>query len=320
MPALAGGFEQDVGSVDVGLDEGAGVLDRAVDVGLGSEVDDRLTAGDRPGDGGRVGDVALDEVDGARRDGREVLGPARVGELVEDDDPVVGSLREMAADVGGADEPGPAGYEQFHPREPIRSKPASAKWGHRKQSTQAIWWHRVPQVLIEIAARSTGEGEGIRMTVPRTVSLGLAGMLALAALVLALAPAAATVAPKLTIEGNCDDYPPSSSLDMSNRGVAPIGAVYGNARDLRRRRHAPLHVRAVALHGRRERERVPQRPLRAALHLQGDGGLVRRHSGGNDEGQLHGSSRLADRRHRSTTSRVCRRAVSLDLDQRMGQR
>ena len=60
------------------------------------------------------------------------------------------------------------------------------------------------------------------MTVPRTVSLGLAGMLALAALAFALMPAQAMAAPVLTIEGNCDNYPPSSSLDMSIEGLPAL--------------------------------------------------------------------------------------------------
>jgi hypothetical protein len=59
------------------------------------------------------------------------------------------------------------------------------------------------------------------MTVPRTVSLVLTAMVALAALALALMPAQAMAAPQLTIEGNCDDYPPSSSLDMSIEGLPP---------------------------------------------------------------------------------------------------
>jgi len=59
----------------------------------------------------------------------------------------------------------------------------------------------------------------MQLTIPRMVSLGLAGTLA--ALSLALMPATATAAPVLTIEGNCDAYPPSSSLDLSIEGLPP---------------------------------------------------------------------------------------------------
>ncbi len=37
---LAGGFEQHVRAVDIGLDEGVRVHDRAIHVGLGREIDD----------------------------------------------------------------------------------------------------------------------------------------------------------------------------------------------------------------------------------------------------------------------------------------
>ncbi|KAA0274249.1 MAG: hypothetical protein EDQ89_02560 [Acidobacteria bacterium] len=45
---------------------------------------------------------------------------------------------------------------------------------------------------------------------------------ALAAAALALMPAAAAAAPVLTIEGNCEDYPASSSVDMSIEGLPPF--------------------------------------------------------------------------------------------------
>ena len=51
-------LEQHVRAVDVRLDELGGAEDRAVDVRLGGEVDDRLAALGRSRDRGRVGDVA----------------------------------------------------------------------------------------------------------------------------------------------------------------------------------------------------------------------------------------------------------------------
>ena len=49
--ALAGGLEQHVGALGVGGDERVGLGDRAVDVRLGGEVDDRVAALHRVADG-----------------------------------------------------------------------------------------------------------------------------------------------------------------------------------------------------------------------------------------------------------------------------
>src|SRR5436305_1814363 len=57
----AGGLQQDVDTVDVGLDEGAGVVDRAVDMSLRREVNDGVAAFERGVDSVWVTDVALDE-------------------------------------------------------------------------------------------------------------------------------------------------------------------------------------------------------------------------------------------------------------------
>ena len=106
---VAGETEQHVGAVDVGLDELGGAEDRAVDVRLGGEVDDRLYAGGGLGHGFGIADVALEELDvGAL----EVGAVPRVGQLVEDDDVIAGcgqTLREMRADEAGA-----AGDEHAH--------------------------------------------------------------------------------------------------------------------------------------------------------------------------------------------------------------
>jgi hypothetical protein len=50
-----------VGPEDVGLDEVAGGQNRAVDVRLRREVDDRLAAGRRLGNGRGIGDVPVEE-------------------------------------------------------------------------------------------------------------------------------------------------------------------------------------------------------------------------------------------------------------------
>ena len=56
-------LQQHEGAEDVGEDELAGRLDRAVDVGLGGEVDDGVAACDGFGDDAGIGDVALDELE-----------------------------------------------------------------------------------------------------------------------------------------------------------------------------------------------------------------------------------------------------------------
>ena len=92
----------------------SGLVDRAVDVRLGGEVDDRVAALDRRRDGVAVVDVALDELDAVRRQALEVLAPPGVGELVEHAHRVVRVLGEPAAHEVRADEPGAAGDEQLH--------------------------------------------------------------------------------------------------------------------------------------------------------------------------------------------------------------
>ena len=119
MPQLARGLEQRVCAEDVGAQERLGVVDRAVDVGLGGEVHDRVDATgavDRRAHGGRVADAALHEaVARVLGDRQQVLEVAGVGELVVADDLPVGVLGEHAPDEGGADEPGAAAYEKPHP-------------------------------------------------------------------------------------------------------------------------------------------------------------------------------------------------------------
>ena len=106
-PDLADGVEQGAGADHVGAGEGVLVVDRAVDVGLGGEVDHRVDARHRLADDLRVLDRALDQLGPLGR----VLRPAGVGQFVEDEDLVLGP---GDADVGRADESGGAGDEQLH--------------------------------------------------------------------------------------------------------------------------------------------------------------------------------------------------------------
>ena len=106
--ALARGVEQHARADHVRAGEGVLVGDRAVDVRLGGEVDDRVACprpARRPGRGPRSRRRP------ARPPSGQVLAPARVGELVEHGH-VVLLLDEP--DVGGADEAGGAGDEQPH--------------------------------------------------------------------------------------------------------------------------------------------------------------------------------------------------------------
>ena len=104
---LTGGVEQGAGADHVGAGEGVLVVDRAVDVGLGGEVDHRVDPLHRLADDLRILDRPLDQL----RPLGQVLRPAGVGQLVEDDDLVLGP---GDADVGRADESGGAGDEQLH--------------------------------------------------------------------------------------------------------------------------------------------------------------------------------------------------------------
>src|SRR5262249_17705311 len=110
---LAGAVEEDLGAQDVGAEEGARVVDAAVDVALGGEVDD---GGDAPGEGGAdgvaVGDVPRDEGGpGGAGEVGEVGGVAGVGQGVEVDDPEVGVVGQHPADEVAADEPTAAGHQ-----------------------------------------------------------------------------------------------------------------------------------------------------------------------------------------------------------------
>ena len=91
------------------MDELLRAEDRAVDVGLGGEVDDRVAARGGALDGVGIGDVADDEL---VLDALEVRGIACVGELVEHDDVV--ALAARAADEVRADEAGATGDEHAH--------------------------------------------------------------------------------------------------------------------------------------------------------------------------------------------------------------
>ena len=108
-PRPADLLEEHLRPEELGAPEVGGAEDRAVDVRLGGQVDDRLAALGRAGDGLGVGDVPDPEV---AVDPLEVLPTARVGELVEHDDLV--AAPDEALDEVAADEPAAAGDEDPH--------------------------------------------------------------------------------------------------------------------------------------------------------------------------------------------------------------
>ncbi len=118
VPALGQGvprrLEQLVGAEDVGADEGPRVVDRSVHVGLGGEIHDRVgpVVPEEVPHRQPVGDVGLDEREARvlahRVEAREVSG---VGQLVHDDQPVLGRLQRVADEVR-ADEARPPGHQQ----------------------------------------------------------------------------------------------------------------------------------------------------------------------------------------------------------------
>ena len=102
---------------DTGPEEGLGIEDRSVDVGLGGHVDHGVRAGDERFHDVRVGDVALDEREppglaGVRFDRGEVGAIAGVGQLVEDRDARAVVASEDPAHELAADEPRAAGDQE----------------------------------------------------------------------------------------------------------------------------------------------------------------------------------------------------------------
>jgi len=100
------------------MQEGGGLQDGAVNVGLGREVDDGVRLSSQLPHQRLVGDVSLDEaVAVARgrvvREAAEVGGVTGIGELVDHDEVVIGGSEAPMREVG-ADEAGPAGDQDPH--------------------------------------------------------------------------------------------------------------------------------------------------------------------------------------------------------------
>lgn len=104
---FADGLQQAEGALHVGAQEGLRVRDGVVVVGLGGVVHDRVVARDQLIEQLGVADVAHDELHAVRRQARDVLGVAGVGQLVQDGDVHPGMVvdhvvHEVAADEAAA--------------------------------------------------------------------------------------------------------------------------------------------------------------------------------------------------------------------------
>ena len=101
------GLQQAEGALDVGAQEGLGVRDGVVVVGLRGVVHDGVVARDEPVQQPGVADVAHDELHAVGGQARDVLGVAGVGQLVQDGDVdarvvVHDVVHEVAADEAAA--------------------------------------------------------------------------------------------------------------------------------------------------------------------------------------------------------------------------
>lgn len=122
---LADGLQEAEGALDVGAQEGLGVGDGVVVVGLGGVVHDGVVARDDAVQELRVADVAHDELHAVGGQARDVLGVAGVGQLVQDGDVHVGVVidhvvHEVAADeAAAASDDDILGFENLRHENPI---------------------------------------------------------------------------------------------------------------------------------------------------------------------------------------------------------
>ena len=146
VTVLARRLAQHCGAAHVGVDEGERVHQRAVDVRLGREVDDRIHLAGQRVDQPCIADVAVDEAIALLGfELEEVAEVACVRELVEDDDLDVGpGPPEMADEVGADESRGPSHEES--PERPahliggpaVQSYPiVGSSWGMRPSSSGA---------------------------------------------------------------------------------------------------------------------------------------------------------------------------------------
>ena len=128
---FAGDVQQHLRAQDVGSNEGAGIVDTAVDVALGGKIDDSGdSAANRDPDRLSVADVPFDEaVTRIALDLFEVCQVTRVSEQIEIDNARVGIGLQQIANEIAADEAATAGHQHgkhsgpFEPRERSNERP-----------------------------------------------------------------------------------------------------------------------------------------------------------------------------------------------------
>ena len=107
------GFAQHSRPTHIGVDERQRIHQRAVDMGLGGEVDDGVALRGQRVDQPGVTDVAVHEsVTGLAVELEEICQVACVCELVEDRDLHLGAPLSQVADEIGADEPGCSRHQE----------------------------------------------------------------------------------------------------------------------------------------------------------------------------------------------------------------
>ena len=110
-PVCQRGIEHDVGADDVGLDEGAWAVDRAVDMALGGKMDDRVRCERRKGRRHcpPIADVGLKQAVALVRGHLfQRVGARGIGQFVEVED-LMSLLAHQHPHEGGADEARAAG-------------------------------------------------------------------------------------------------------------------------------------------------------------------------------------------------------------------
>ena len=168
-PAPAHGFEEDLRAQGVGAQEGLGIVDRAVDVGLGGEVYDRIGLGaDRLVHGRRIADVAPQKAVTRRLlEIGEVRRVSGVGHGVEVDDLEARALVQRKANEVRADK---AQTPRNHPAH------AAAAFGSRSQGAWpwSGWAAGAPCYNRAAVPYFTPQGGGVFMTPSRSASAGWA--------------------------------------------------------------------------------------------------------------------------------------------------
>ena len=105
---LAAGFQKGEGAYEVRVDEGRGVAQRIIVMGLGGKMNHYIRSGDERFYGGGIGDIPLHEVN---IEAGEVGAVSGVGEFIEHRNAGIGARLAHEAHEIGADKTGAASDE-----------------------------------------------------------------------------------------------------------------------------------------------------------------------------------------------------------------